>query len=36
MVQPGDVVLAISNSGESEELTGLLPVLKRQRVRHGA
>ncbi len=29
MVQPGDVVLAISNSGESEELTGLLPVLKR-------
>ena len=32
MVQPGDVVLAISNSGESEELTGLLPVLKRQGV----
>jgi arabinose-5-phosphate isomerase len=29
MVQPGDVVLAISNSGESEELTALLPVLKR-------
>jgi arabinose-5-phosphate isomerase len=32
MVQPGDVVLAISNSGESEELTALLPVLKRQGV----
>lgn len=32
MVQPGDVVLAISNSGESEELTGLLSVLKRQGV----
>jgi len=29
MVQPGDVVLAISNSGESEELSVLLPVLKR-------
>ena len=29
MVTPGDVVLALSNSGESEELTGLLPVLKR-------
>jgi arabinose-5-phosphate isomerase len=29
MVQPGDVVLAISNSGESEELTALLPVIKR-------
>jgi arabinose-5-phosphate isomerase len=33
MVQPSDVVLAISNSGESEELTGLLPVLKRLGVR---
>lgn len=32
MVQSGDVVLAISNSGESEELTGLLSVLKRQGV----
>ncbi len=32
MVMPGDVVLALSNSGESEELTGLLPVLKRQGV----
>ena len=30
MVTAPDVVLAISNSGESEELTGLLPVLKRQ------
>ncbi len=29
MVQPGDVVIAISNSGESEELTALLPVIKR-------
>jgi arabinose-5-phosphate isomerase len=29
MVQAGDVVLAISNSGESEELTALLPVIKR-------
>jgi arabinose-5-phosphate isomerase len=29
MVQPGDVVLAISNSGESEELAVLLPALKR-------
>ncbi len=29
MVTPQDVVLALSNSGESEELTGLLPVLKR-------
>ncbi|RYF24038.1 MAG: KpsF/GutQ family sugar-phosphate isomerase [Comamonadaceae bacterium] len=29
MVTQGDVVLAISNSGESNELTVLLPVLKR-------
>ena len=29
MVQSSDVVLAISNSGESEELTVLLPVLRR-------
>jgi arabinose-5-phosphate isomerase len=29
MVMPGDVVLGISNSGESEELAVLLPVLKR-------
>ncbi|GAA3987621.1 KpsF/GutQ family sugar-phosphate isomerase [Comamonas faecalis] len=32
MVTPQDVVLAISNSGESHELTVLLPVLKRQGV----
>jgi arabinose-5-phosphate isomerase len=32
MVTPGDVVLALSNSGESEELVGLLPGLKRQGV----
>jgi len=29
MVQPGDVLLAISNSGESEEFAVLLPALKR-------
>jgi len=29
MVQPGDVVLALSNSGESEELVTLLPALRR-------
>jgi len=29
MVTPGDVVLAISNSGESDELNAILPVLKR-------
>ncbi len=29
MIAPQDVVLAISNSGESDELTTLLPVLKR-------
>ena len=32
MVTPGDVVLAISNSGESDELMALLPALKRLRV----
>ncbi|MDO4795433.1 MAG: KpsF/GutQ family sugar-phosphate isomerase [Brachymonas sp.] len=32
MVTPADVVLAISNSGESEELARVLPVLKRQGV----
>lgn len=32
MVTPHDVVLAISNSGESEEIVGLLAVLKRQGV----
>jgi arabinose-5-phosphate isomerase len=29
MVTPGDVVLAISNSGESDELSALLPALRR-------
>ncbi len=29
MVQPGDVLLAISNSGESDELSALLPALRR-------
>lgn len=29
MVTPGDVVLAISNSGESDELAALLPALRR-------
>jgi arabinose-5-phosphate isomerase len=29
MVTPGDVVLAISNSGESEELAAVLPALRR-------
>jgi arabinose-5-phosphate isomerase len=29
MVQPGDVVLAISNSGESEELGAIVPALRR-------
>jgi arabinose-5-phosphate isomerase len=29
MVQPGDVVLAISNSGEVDELAALLPALRR-------
>jgi arabinose-5-phosphate isomerase len=29
MVRPGDVLLAISNSGESEEFAALLPALKR-------
>jgi arabinose-5-phosphate isomerase len=32
MIQAGDVVLAISNSGESEELTAILPMLRRQGV----
>jgi len=32
MIKPVDVVLAISNSGESEELIGILPVLKRLEV----
>ncbi len=29
MVTPGDVVLAISNSGESDELAAIIPALKR-------
>lgn len=29
MITPADLVLAISNSGESEELTAILPMLKR-------
>jgi arabinose-5-phosphate isomerase len=29
MVQPGDVVLALSNSGESDELAAILPALRR-------
>jgi arabinose-5-phosphate isomerase len=29
MVAPGDVVLAISNSGESDELAAILPAMKR-------
>jgi arabinose-5-phosphate isomerase len=33
MVAAGDVVLAISNSGESDELNAVLPVLKRLDVR---
>ena len=32
MVTPNDLVLAISNSGESNELTVLMPVLRRQGV----
>ncbi len=32
MIKSMDLVLAISNSGESEELTSILPVLKRQGV----
>ena len=32
MVTAGDVVLAISNSGESEELTAILPLIKRMGV----
>lgn len=29
MVTPGDIVLALSNSGESDELNAVIPVLKR-------
>ena len=33
MVMPGDVVLAISNSGESDELAAILPAIRRLGVR---
>ena len=33
MIQSMDLVLAISNSGESDELVAILPVLKRQSIR---
>ena len=33
MVAPGDIVIAISNSGESDELNAILPALKRLTVR---
>ncbi|MEO8122907.1 MAG: KpsF/GutQ family sugar-phosphate isomerase [Burkholderiales bacterium] len=33
MIAPGDVVIAISNSGESDELNAILPALKRLEVR---
>lgn len=32
MVLPGDVVIALSNSGETDEICTLLPVLKRQQI----
>ncbi|MFA3781037.1 arabinose-5-phosphate isomerase KdsD [Yersinia sp. 1652 StPb PI] len=32
MVTPQDIVLAISNSGESNEILALIPVLKRQKI----
>ncbi|MGF1909124.1 KpsF/GutQ family sugar-phosphate isomerase [Vibrio kasasachensis] len=32
MVKPGDIVLAISNSGEANEILALFPVLKRLRI----
>ncbi|AHG19765.1 D-arabinose 5-phosphate isomerase [Chania multitudinisentens RB-25] len=32
MVSPQDIVLAISNSGESNEILALIPVLKRQQI----
>jgi arabinose-5-phosphate isomerase len=32
MVTPQDIVLAVSNSGESSEILALIPVLKRQRI----
>ncbi|MEZ8103134.1 KpsF/GutQ family sugar-phosphate isomerase [Vibrio bivalvicida] len=33
MIEPGDIVLAISNSGESGEILGLFPVLKRLNIK---
>ncbi|MCG6364201.1 KpsF/GutQ family sugar-phosphate isomerase, partial [Vibrio fluvialis] len=33
MIERGDIVLAISNSGESSEILALLPVLKRLSIR---
>ncbi|MFB9137549.1 arabinose-5-phosphate isomerase KdsD [Vibrio olivae] len=33
MIAPGDIVLAISNSGESQEILALFPVLKRLQIK---
>jgi arabinose-5-phosphate isomerase len=33
MIEPGDIVIAISNSGESSEILSLFPVLKRLSIR---
>ncbi|MGF1752485.1 KpsF/GutQ family sugar-phosphate isomerase [Vibrio makurazakiensis] len=33
MIEPGDIVLAISNSGESSEILSLFPVLKRLNIK---
>ncbi|MDF5124582.1 KpsF/GutQ family sugar-phosphate isomerase, partial [Vibrio parahaemolyticus] len=33
MISPGDIVLAISNSGESNEILSLFPVLKRLNIK---
>ena len=33
MIEPGDIVLASSNSGESSEILGLFPVLKRLNIK---
>ncbi len=33
MIQPGDVLLALSNSGETQEILTILPVIKRMDVR---
>lgn len=33
MIEPGDIVIAISNSGESSEILSLFAVLKRQNIR---